>query len=144
MKGNRRLSDRIAEQILTMITVESRFQPGEQLPNEHELSEQLQVSRTTLREALRILAAHDIIEIQRGRGTFVKKDFNPDVNGTLAGLAAVKVNIKDLFEMRLIFEPEAAYYATLRASDQELEQIFRYGKQIEEKIKNDEDRTEVE
>lgn len=144
MKDNRRLSDRIAEQILTMISVESRYKPGEQLPNEHELSEELKVSRTTLREALRILAAHDIIEIKRGKGTFVKNDFKPEISSTLVGLTDIKVNTKDLFEMRLIFEPEAAYYATLRATDQELEQIFHYGRLIEEKIKNNEDRTEVE
>lgn len=144
MKEKRRLSDRVAEQILTMITVEARYKPGEQLPNEHELSEELNVSRTTLREALRILATHDVIEIKRGKGTFVKSDFNPEANESLSGLVDGKVHIRDLFEMRLIFEPEAAYYATLRASDQELEQIFYYGRLIEEKIKKNEDRTEVE
>lgn len=144
MKEKRRLSDRVAEQILTMITVEARYKPGEQLPNEHELSEELNVSRTTLREALRILATHDVIEIKRGKGTFVKSDFNPEANESLSGLVDGKVHIRDLFEMRLIFEPEAAYYATLRASDQELEQIFYYGRLIEEKIQKNEDRTEVE
>lgn len=144
MKQTKRLSDRVAEQILTMITVDSAFLPGEQLPNEYELSDQLQVSRTTLREAIRILVAHDVIEIKRGKGTFIKADFNPQKNGHLNGLLHAKVSMKDLFEMRLIFEPEAAYYATLRATDQELERIFQYGREIEKKIKQNADRTEVE
>ncbi|MDY0395513.1 FCD domain-containing protein [Virgibacillus halophilus] len=46
--------------------------------------------------------------------------------------------------MRLIFEPEAAYYATIRASDTELKRILEYGRRIEQKIKHNEDRTELE
>ena len=57
MERENRLSDRIADSILSMITVEKRFQPGEQLPNENALSEELKISRATLREAFRILAA---------------------------------------------------------------------------------------
>ena len=52
----------------------------------------------------------------------------------VAGLedtASAKVDIDDLYEMRLIFEPEVAYYATIRASDRELERIFAIGKEIE-------------
>ena len=56
-----------------MITIEKKFMPGEKLPNENELSEELKISRTTLREAIRILATNGILEIQRGKGTFVKK-----------------------------------------------------------------------
>ena len=54
------------------------------------------------------------------------------------------MNAKDLYEMRLIFEPEAAYLATLRATDDELKKILKLGKKIEEKIRKGEDRTEVE
>lgn len=144
MNHNQRLSDRIADEILTMITLESRFHPGERLPNENELAEQLQVSRTTLREALRILVAHGVIETKRGRGTFVREDFQLDEESSLTGLVDEQINIKDLYEMRLIFEPESAYYATLRATDQEIERIITYGKLIEEKINNNEDRTEAE
>lgn len=54
MEQDSRLSDRIADSILSMITVEQRFLPGSKLPNENILSEELKVSRTTLREAIRI------------------------------------------------------------------------------------------
>src|SRR5699024_448576 len=132
MSQRQRLSDRIADEILTMITLESRFRPGEQLPNENEFAEQLQVSRTTLREAIRILVAHGVIETKRGRGTFVREDFQIDERTSLTSLVDEQIDVKDLYEIRLIFEPEAAYYATLRASDQEIERIVSYGNLIEE------------
>lgn len=138
------LSQSVADDILAMITIDKKFVPGDKLPNENELSEQLQVSRTTLREAIRILVAHNVLEVKRGRGTFVtnQKDFNQ--NFGLEGLSTVKLNVKDLYEMRLIFEPQIAYYAAKRATDKELERILYYGKLEEEKILSNEDRTEVE
>lgn len=142
--GEKRLSDSVAEQILTMITMEKRFQPGDKLPNENELSKELEISRTTLREAVRALVANGILEIQRGRGTFVSQGIDTDNLEFLTPLKDAEVNAGDLYEMRLIFEPEAAYYAALRASDPELERILSYGRQVEEKIRSNEDRTEVE
>ncbi|MDX8047150.1 FadR/GntR family transcriptional regulator [Gracilibacillus sp. S3-1-1] len=140
----KRLSDSVADDIMSMIAIEKRFNPGEKLPNENELSEELHISRTTLREAIRILVTNGVLEIRRGRGTFVKEDL--DVNNVehLSFLADAKINARDLYEMRLIFEPEAAFYATLRASDAEIKRIVEYGKEIERKINHNEDRTEVE
>src|SRR5699024_11226565 len=118
---------------------------GDKLPNEIELSEELSISRTTLREAIRILVTNGILEIKRGRGTFVKKDFNVShTMQSLKNLSNARINAKDLYEMRLIFEPEAAYYATIRATDAELQRILEYGQQIEQKIKLGKDRTDVE
>lgn len=141
----KRLSDSIADDILAMITLEKRFLPGEKLPNEIELSEELNISRTTLREAIRILVTNGILEIKRGRGTFVEKDFEPHQTMTsFNNLASARIDAKDLYEIRLIFEPEAAYYATIRATDSELNRILAYGKQIEQKIIQKKDRTDVE
>lgn len=145
MNRVKRLSDSIAEDILSMITIEKKFLPGEKLPNEIELSTKFNISRTTLREAIRILVTNDILEIKRGKGTFVKKEL--DVRNTmlpLNKLANARINAKDLYEIRLIFEPEAAYYATMRASATELDRILMYGKQIEQKIIQKKNRTEVE
>ncbi|MBS7006836.1 FadR/GntR family transcriptional regulator [Anaerostipes sp.] len=142
--GEKRLSDSVAEQILTMITMEKRFGPGDKLPNENELSKELEISRTTLREAVRALVANGILEIQRGRGTFVSQGIDADHLEFLTPLKDAGVNAGDLYEMRLIFEPEAAYYAAMRASDTELKQILAYGRRVEDKIQKNEDRTEVE
>lgn len=140
MEREKRLSDSVADTLLSMIVIDKKFGPGDKLPNENELSELLGVSRTTLREAIRILAAGNVLEIQRGRGTYVRGDFKDSSMESLNGLTA-RVGAEDLYEMRLIFEPEAAYYATLRATPAELEHILSLGARIEQLISQGKDRT---
>lgn len=138
------LSESVADDILAMITIDKKFAVGDKLPNENEFSEQLKVSRTTLREAIRILVAHNIVEIRRGKGTFVVNNQGFNENLGLEEFSTTKLNLKDLYEIRLIFEPKIAYYAAKRASDKELERILYYGQLTEEKILNNEDRTEAD
>ncbi|NLG92432.1 MAG: FadR family transcriptional regulator, partial [Clostridiales bacterium] len=78
------------------------------------------------------------------KGTFVKR--NPSLNDSvkLEELSGFPMDVKDLYEMRLIFEPQSAYYAAKRATDKELERILYYGKLEEEQILKKMDRTEVE
>ncbi len=140
---NKMLSQSVADSILSMITIEKRFSVGDKLPNEIELSEELNVSRTTLREAIRILLAYNILEIRRGKGTYVTAKVLEQPQD-LEQLSAVKVNAKDLYEMRLIFEPEAAYLAAVRGTDAEIKRILDYGKRIEDEIRNGTDRTRDE
>ena len=141
--NNKMLSQSIADTILSMIIIERRFKAGDKLPNENELSAELNVSRTTLREAIRILVAYNILEIQRGKGPFVTQaalEQEPD----LGQLSDIKVNAKDLYEMRLIFEPEAAYLAAIRGTDAEIKRILEFGERIEQEIKAGKDRTDNE
>lgn len=67
----KRLSESIADTILAMITIENRFCPGDKLPNENDMSAELNVSRTTLREAIRILVTRGILKIDRGKAEAV-------------------------------------------------------------------------
>lgn len=143
MKNQKMLSQSIADTILSMITVEKRFSPGDKLPSETELCEELNVSRTTLREAVKILIAYDVLEIQRGRGTFVTEAAE-NQKQEFEKLSAIKVNAKDLYEMRLIFEPEAAYFAALRGTDAEIKRILDFGEKIEKEILGGSDRTDDE
>ncbi len=64
--GGESVVDRIKEYILT-----NRLTPGDPLPTENELSEQLQVSRSRIREAVKTLSALDIVEVRHGYGTYV-------------------------------------------------------------------------
>lgn len=137
------LAEQTAETIIGMIHIDKKFKPEDKLPNENELSKVLNVSRTTLREAVRILAAQHILEIRRGKGTYVKAS-NLEENLGLDKLTSHRMDVKDLYEMRLIFEPECAYYAAKRASDREIRKILQYGKQEEELILRKEDRTEAD
>ena len=69
-----KLSERTADRLCELIMDERQFTPGSKLPNENELSEALHVSRTTLREAISFLVAQGVLEIRRGKGTFVTED----------------------------------------------------------------------
>ena len=133
--GNNALSVRIADRLAEMI-VHGRFAPGDKLPNELALSTELNVSRTTLREALRILLTRGLVEVRRGVGTFVTQSRNIHADYDVLKIQNTNVNTKDLYEMRLMFEPQAAYYACLRASKEDLEEIFRFGALNEQMIKN--------
>jgi GntR family transcriptional repressor for pyruvate dehydrogenase complex len=64
------LPDRIAERLVSLIA-ERKLRPGDKLPSERDLAAMMQVSRPSLREALRSLAMMKIVEIRHGSGTFV-------------------------------------------------------------------------
>ena len=137
MDKSERLADSTAQQIVEMIEEENRFSVGDKLPNENDLAGELGVSRSTLREAVKILTTNGILEIRRGKGTFVTS--NTIINsGNLNDIAS---GLDDLFEMRLMFEPDCAYLAAERATDEEIETICYYGEEIEKKILSGEDRT---
>ena len=61
-KKSQSLSEQVADEILDMIVVKKQFKIGDKLPNETELSALLNVSRTTLREAIKMLVLKDIVE----------------------------------------------------------------------------------
>ena len=131
-KGNA-LSVRAADEITQMIT-HGRFRPGDKLPTEPEFAQTLKISRTTLREALRILATRGLVEVRRGVGSFVTRSRSIHADYDVLKIQNTHVNTKDLYEMRLMFEPQAAYYACLRATDDEIATILRFGKLDEQMI----------
>ena len=55
------LSEMIADDIYSMIAVENRFKPGDKLPNENDFSKELNINRSTLREANRILVTRNVL-----------------------------------------------------------------------------------
>jgi DNA-binding FadR family transcriptional regulator len=69
------LVEAVAEQIFAMIAA-GHFRPGDRLPTEAELGQQLGVGRSTLREALKSLALAGLIETRRSAGTFVSESYS--------------------------------------------------------------------
>lgn len=138
------LSEKVADQILKMITLEKRFNLGDKLPNENELAEELGVSRTTLREAVKFLIAHNVLEIRRGKGTFVanNKELNEDYG--FSELDNLLLGAMDLFEMRIMFEPSMARYAVERATDEDVAEIVRLGEILQKPITDPHARTEYD
>lgn len=136
-KGN--LSQRTAETLKAQILEEKIYKYGEKLPNENELSQTLGISRTTLREAIRILTSEGILVVKRGCGTFVADQFDQytDSSMDMQELFKMKVTLRDLYEARMIFEPEAAALACKRATDKEIEHILALGEACQRQVKLD-------
>ena len=132
------LSQRIAETLKKMIVEEHKYNYGEKLPNENELSQELGVSRTTLREAIKTLISNGVLVVKRGKGTYVSEQFDQyahelDVNDFMKK----QITLRDLYETRLIIEPEAAALTCKRATDEEIEEILRLGEICQQELKKD-------
>ena len=99
------------------LIVEGMFKPNEKLPSERELATQLNISRPTLRTAIKELEKQDLLKSKRGEGTFVNNFLGDGINKPLMHLfnnhskAAV-----DFMEFRYAVEGEASYQAALRAT----------------------------
>lgn len=138
------LSQQTARRLYGLITAEKKFIPGEKLPNELDLSHELGVSRATLREAIRELVTQEVLEVRRGRGTFVSGRVQEIEDFGFSALEQVKGQLRDLFELRAIVEPQAAALACLRAGQEELEDILRRGREVEASIRAGTDRTRAD
>ena len=125
------LPQQAAEQIIKLIR-ENQLQAGDKLPNEFDMAGQLSVGRGTIREAVKILESRNIVEIRRGRGTFVCE--HPGLVEDPLGLALVEDKGRmalDLCEVRLILEPELAALAAKRAGEKEIRKLAEIQEQIE-------------
>lgn len=137
-------SRQAAQTLYRQIVVEGCWAPGEKLPNEVELSQRLGLSRATLREALRELTAQGVLEVYRGRGTYVSQQVGQAEDFGFGRLAQVKCQLRDLFELRCIFEPKAAALACGRATEEELGNLLAKGAEVERCIRAGEDRTQAD
>ncbi|MBE7041510.1 MAG: FadR family transcriptional regulator [Ruminococcaceae bacterium] len=117
----------LTKQLMDVIlaNIESGELPsGEKLPPEAELAEKLQVSRNTLREALKTLETFGIIESIHGQGTFVSAKAKlqiPNI-GILQTLSSSD-DIQSLLDARLVIEPGLAKLAAERHSDDDIDAI---------------------
>ncbi|MDR5773685.1 MULTISPECIES: FadR/GntR family transcriptional regulator [unclassified Caballeronia] len=117
-----------------------KFAPGDILPAETELAEQMQVSRVTIRETMKSLSAKGMLQVRRRHGTIVLPRaqwqlFDPDVITWRARAGAIDdALIQDLMELRLIIEPNAAKLAAKRATAQDRKDIRRAFKAMERAV----------
>lgn len=131
VKNNKKLlPEQVSEQIANLIT-DRALHAGDKLPNEFEMAEQLGVGRGTIREAVKILVSRNVVEIKRGRGTFVC--LHPGVVDDPFGFAFVKDKKKlamDLYEIRMIIEPEIAALAAERATEEDVEELQKTADEV--------------
>lgn len=112
--------------------LEGKLKPGDRLPPERELCEQLGVSRASLREALRTMAFLGWLEVRPGDGLYVA---NADPDRFVKPLSYIlllnKGRIGDLLEVRGILESEAAALAAMRCTDLHLARLADLYSQME-------------
>ena len=138
------LAQQTAEGLYGRIVVEKGLKAGEKLPNEVDMAGELGVSRATLREAIRTLTAQGVLEVRRGKGTFVSQAVEEMSDFGFSTLERVRGQLRDLFELRSIFEPEAAALACRRATEEELAAILDRGAEVERCIRAGADRTQAD
>lgn len=118
---------------LNQIIQEDDLKPGDKLPSERELSERLNVGRSSVREALRSLELLDLIETRRGEGTFIKTIGGHRLVEILASFFLREKKARnDLAETRKIVEIEAVRLACNRIEANQLEilaQLIEQSKQ---------------
>ena len=94
---------------------------GSKLPSERQLCEQLNVSRTVLREALRALESKGILETYPGKGIFVSQPKFETIITPIEHLISVgEIDVFDLTQARFFLEPSIAHVAAIRATDEDI------------------------
>jgi GntR family transcriptional repressor for pyruvate dehydrogenase complex len=114
-----RLVDRVIEELQQRISL-GALAPGERLPTEDQLTAQLGVSRTTLREAVGVLTHAGLIDVRQGDGSYVRKapEAEEPLDRRLRRAAASEV-----YEIRRLLELETARLAAARRTGADLDRM---------------------
>lgn len=114
------VSNVLVERILGFVTA-GKLMPGDKLPSEREMAQRFQVSRPTVREAMRALSVLGVIEIQHGGGAFVSSLNATDLLGPLNFfLSLSEVSVSKLYEARCLVEGEICAQAAKLATEENL------------------------
>lgn len=111
---------RVIEKVKKMI-LSGELKPGEKLPPEREFAEKLEVSRNSVREAIRIMDMMGIISSQQGSGNYVTCEFQKSITETMAMMFAMdQVNDKQISQVRYSLEVLAFTLALDRVREEDL------------------------
>lgn len=138
-KINQKLLVPQIEDQLMMYIGQEKIAVGSKLPSEYKLAERFGVGRSTVREAVKSLVTKGVLEVKRGSGTFVKST-EITVEDPL-GLSQLEDKYRlamELFDVRILLEPEIAAVACTNATEEdkkhikalcdEVEQLYTDGK----------------
>ena len=144
-----RLHDKVTREIALGILRGTIGRGDSGLSTEGDLCRHLNVSRTILREAVKVLVAKGLIELRPKTGIRVRprNEWNlvdPDLLSWLCEAGVDEHFIRDLCEVRAIVEPAAAELAASRASDEEIEELLHWYHLIEVNTDNEEARLDAD
>jgi DNA-binding FadR family transcriptional regulator len=113
------LAEEVADRLRELI-VSGRYEVGQQLPTEPELMLQFSVGRSSIREAVKILAHRGLVRVQQGLGTFV---LSQSGTGEPLSQRLQRADFQDLNEVRLLLEVKIAEKAAMHRNNKDMEKM---------------------
>lgn len=118
-----KLSDEVATRLLGLIRG-GQLAPGDRLPAERRLAESFQVSRASLRDAIRHLEFLGYLEVRQGDGTVVRVPDAATLTQPFHGMLAGRPHAaRDLLQFRRMLEPQVAALAAERRTPEQIERL---------------------
>lgn len=134
----KKLADQVFERIRDHI-FRGDLRPGEQLRSERELCEIMGVSRPTIRQAIKKLIERGLVENRQGQGTFVKNPKQAHGHNPLREMIDWdEATLRDLLEVRMALECQAATTAALRATAEDVKALDAHVKEMRASIESGE------
>jgi GntR family transcriptional repressor for pyruvate dehydrogenase complex len=125
--SRRRLYQQVADDIEGQI-FRGEYKPDERLPSEQLLADEYGVSRNVIREALKRLKEHGLIYIRTGSGAYIDQPSTKPVADALNRFISyqmVDISLSDFYEIRRMIEPESARIAANRATEEDIQAIWK-------------------
>jgi len=119
----KRIYEEITTRLQTMVQNDD-LKPGDRLPPERQLAIMFGVSRNSVREAIKSLEQHGILVSKPGAGTYIAE--NSQANLAMAmgdAFARERHRLDDIFELRILLEPQIAHLAAQRITEHELGEL---------------------
>jgi GntR family transcriptional repressor for pyruvate dehydrogenase complex len=107
--------------IMSDLIVEKKIKVGDRIPSEYQIASQLKVSRTSVREALRVLSAFGVLEIRRGDGTYVSNKIRSSRLESLSYSLIMEDSSKeDIVDLRVMLDLGLYYLLISRIQDEDI------------------------
>lgn len=121
-----KLAQDISSSIMEMIN-NGQLLPKQKLPTENELATAFHVSRNVVRESLKTLELLGIVEAKVAKGTYITANVKENMaQYEFWEILQKHSQMKDLYEVRLSLEPELAYYAAKRRTEEDLQKMREF------------------
>lgn len=117
-----RLSESVIDAIKQMIE-DDGFKPGDKFYSENELTKKLGVSRSSVREAIKMLEAAGHVKVMHGKGAFISDSQGEQMEAFSSWLKSNEQTLRDHFEVRMFIEPKAAGRAAENASEDDIRKM---------------------
>ena len=130
------LPERTVDAVVTMLNMEN-YSVGSKLPNEIQMADRFEVSRSTIRKAEKLLAEQGILEIERGAGVFVSRKLGAENDPLGFSLVYDKHKLaQDLLQLRLMIEPKIAALAAQNALPKDVDLLYKLCDELEELVRS--------